>query len=654
MNLFPSARLTLKSERLVRVAAGLTCASERVIALCDQVLAVSRDREDFLFGASCLNNDGVPLQLCLSSGPNGTSLRLIGDPGAHLAEPEARFRSAQDALRNSLVASGSIALAELAMSTFFRLIPDEKAERSQYKNGFMWHAVSPDQPGLAFYIETAPMSQIEGWSAALDWLGDILPSAQSAEAMITPLREHCVVASMGLEGSEPQNARAKIYFRLKEKMSLNKLGIDLLNSGEFDRYLRLAMGDFEVDRYGLVLCIGFSIATGEFTDVKIDLCGHCLKYEREQWIRLIDQLVAEFGLACPTHSDVLRDGSCRVAFIGFGLDVDRRPRLNVYLMDAKARTPEAAEIEAALKDAVRYLCALQRENGQWGDYQLPVGESNEWITAYVALALAKYGGRTGSSLALDAASAAMDWLCTDRSYLAGWGYNSRTGPDSDSTAMSIALHRELGRSVRSEDQAFLRELWRIDGGIATYDGPGAWGCVHWDVTPLAYIGLGEEDQHALRASFLRGLGENLMADGMWRAYWWRNPYYGTLLTLEVLDKLGLPDPGIDAERPDSIEVDNSFDLSCLIGIEALRGASAERLNPLVDSLLAWQNQDGRWPGSPNLRVTENTCYAPWDEPDGTYYTDHAATISTATVIRVLNELLGQHDYGAAEAVNLRR
>lgn len=642
-----SARLTRRVHDLVVVAQDLSNApAGRLDSLCQQMLATSEESDDYLVGASCLNNDGVPLQLCLSSGSQRTTLRLIGDPGAHLVGTEARYLCAQGALDRCLEDHGAAALSGLAHSTLARLIPDTAEARRRYRQGFVWIAASPDNPGLAFYVEAAPLGQAEGWAATGEWLDEILPSSRAAGEALASLREHGVVASVGLEGTEPGNCRAKIYFRLARSMPLGQLGLDLLRSEEVARFLHLAMNERGVDLEGLVLSVGLSVESGEVVDVKVDLCGHCLTYENDRWIAVTEGLAREFGLVPPALSDALARGNCKVAFVGFGLDVARETRLNVYLQAAAPRhAPVQGEIADALTDGIRYLCALQREDGRWTDYQLPVGTCDQWITAYVGLALAQYGQRMGCPSALAAARRGAAWLCTERSYPAGWGYNATTGPDADSTAMSLGLLRELGWPIQSEDQAFLRHQWRPEGGLATYDRPDAWGCLHWDVTPWGYLGLSHEDQRALHDSFLHGLHTNRTADGMWRAYWWRNPYYSTFLTLEVLEELGLPAPS----RPENpapagrLVVDNPFDLACLIGIKCLEAMPLGPLGPPLRALLAWQEADGRWPGHPNLRVTDPSCYAPWEEPVGSYYTDEAATITTATVARVLTRVLRTRD-----------
>jgi hypothetical protein len=615
---------------------------------CREVLAVADGGEDFLVGVSGLNNDGTPLQLCVSASRRRTVLRVIGDPGVQFDDIEVRYRCARATLRRVLRRFGASALASLAEGTFDRLVP---AVRADYRHGMMWIGVTPGQSGVAAYAELAPLGRTGGWDAVAAWLRATLPDDRVAAGIIDKLREHCVPASAGFEGSAPGDTRVKIYFRLAHTMGLPDLGLDLLCSAEVVDFLRLAMGTFGVDQDGLVMCVGFELRTGAFADIKLDLCGHCLAHGRDAWIDVVDRIVRRLELAPIALDEALLRQRCEVAFIGLGLDVAREPRLNVYLKPGiDDRPPQRGEIEAAAADAVGSLCALQQADGRWTDYRLPVGTCDQWITGYVGLALARYGRRCRDGAALAAARAAATWLTGERPYAAGWGYNAVTGPDADSTAACLALLRELGRPIAAADQAFLSAHWRGSAGLATYDGPGAWGCGHWDVTPLGYLAMSDDDQRRLRGEFLRGLAESRVGDGMWRAYWWRTPCYSTFVTLEALEALGLPEPP-DA-RPASgraVEIDNPFDLGCMIGIEVLRGLPLQAVAPHLRSLLAWQHADGRWPGHPNLRVTDDACYAPWETPSGEYYTDEAGTITTATILRALTRLLAGRDRPAAQA-----
>ena len=650
-----SARLTRKVERLVSLAGQLARSQPaRTSECCYELMDFHPGSEDFLSDASCLNNDGVPLQLCLTSGPNGSGLRVIGDPGATIAPGEERYRASTETLLRTLPEHGLAELIPAAHETIARLLPTSSEALRRYTNGLIWIAASPDGPGVAFYVEMAPFDQSEGWLTVGRWLDAVLPDSPGARHTLATLSQHCVVASAGLEGSSAADARAKVYFRLRAPINLDLLQIELFSSPAIKEFLAIAMGNWGVDLQGLVLSAGFSLSTGAPVDVKVDICGHCVRHTLAEWSAITGTLTERFALAPLDLRKVTDRPDVEVAFAGIGLTTERQPRLNLYLKHRDpVGVPSTAEIEDALTDAVRYFQWTQSDGGSWSDFQLPVGASDQWVTAYVAYALARAGKVGAQPDATTTAERAADWLAHQRTYAAGWGYNGITGPDSDSTAMAIALFDELGRPVAEPDRGFLRDHWRTAEGIATYDGPHAWGEGHWDVTPWGYLGMTSQDQAAHRGQFLAALRSNMTGGGLWRSYWWRHPYYSTYVTLEVLERLGVAAPEPEADTSPALPpIDNPFDLACYVGILCLRSSSDPRLDVHLRTLLNSQQRDGAWSGSANLRVTENTCYRPWDDPQGTYYEDHQATVTTATVIRVLTRVLEQRCH--SEAIASRR
>lgn len=636
----PGYRLARNVRRLLAAAAALAPGVAGLDDACREILAAGGG-EDFRVGASGLDDDGTPLQLCVSASRRRTALRIIGDPGANIDDIAVRHRVARAALHRALRQHGAGALAPLAEDMLARLVP---APGPGYRHGTLWIGVTPGEPGVAAYAELAPLGIAGGWDAVAAWLAATLPDARGATAIIARLRPHGVAASAGFEGTSSRDVRAKVYFRLARPMALGECGLDLMASEAVTDFLRLAMGEFGVDADGLVLCVGFDVASGALADVKVDLCGHCLAHARSAWPGVAERIARRFALA-PLSLDVaLTRHDCDVAFIGLGLTVAGEPRLNVYLRPGQAvEAPQRDELAAALADAAGYLAAIQNADGYWTDYRLPVGTCDQWVTGYVGLALARYGRRCDDAPARAAARRAAHWLTGARTYAAGWGYNGATGPDADSTAACLGLLQELGLACAPADQDFLCAHWRGADGLATYEGPGAWGCGHWDVTPLGYLAMRSADQARLRDDFLRGLAASRMADGMWRAYWWRTPCYSTFVTLEALETLGLAEPpGAAAARP--IEVDNALDLGCMIGAGLLRGRREAELGAHLRTLLAWQRPDGGWRGHANLRVTDDASYAPWETPVGACYVDDAGTITTATIVRVLTRLLAGREH----------
>jgi hypothetical protein len=634
-----SARIGQKTRRLISLAEQLAGEPGRMADCCYQLLGADGSVRGFFPGVSCLNNDGSPLQLCLTSGRQGIALRAIGDPGAFYSSTEERYRASIQTLFSAMERNHAEELTTLAKETIALLVPQAYEERNAYKQGFVWIAASPDQAGIAFYLEMACLGVENAWQAVERWLAHVLPSSDAARRIVETLSRHCVVASAGLEGSIVANSRAKIYFRLLRAIGLGALGLDIFSSTEMKDFLSIAMGSYEVDREGLVMSVGFSLLTGELADAKIDLCGHCLTHARDEWSSVVRQITRRFTLAPLDTEPVLQSGEYQVAFIGLGLTTDSEPRLNLYAKhNAPSGAPESDELRSAVADAVGYLQSIQSQDGSWTDFHLPVGGSDQWVTACAALALAQCGETPGSG-ATAAAVKGATWLSENRTYKEGWGYNGATGPDSDSTALAIALLDELGMSVADRDRAFLRNHWRDGDGIATFDGPEAWGAGHWDVTPWGYHGMLPEDRESYRERFLLALWNNRLGNGFWRAYWWRNPYYSTFVTLEVLERLSIPEPEALHQSAPSIQIDNAFDLGCYIGIESLRDPSDRRIGGHLRTLLNWQEGDGRWRCAANLRVTDHHCYAPWERPEGAYYEDQQSVLTTATIARILSRIL---------------
>lgn len=638
----PHARIAWRTRRLAGVARRLAGpradAAEGAVR---RVLAAPPGGGDPVVGPSGLNNDGVPLQLCMTARPGGTTLRVLGDPVAHLPTEE-RLRVSSAAAWEALEAAGAGALLPLARRTAELVIPSDADTRTAYRDGFFWIAVSPDRPGAALYVETAPLGPDAGWRVTESWLEEMLPTMDEARPVVAALARHTVTASVGLEGVSPAAARAKIYFRFTEPTSFDALGLDLLADPILLDFVGRAMGHHGVDLDGLVMSVGFSLADGALVDVKVDLCGHCLAYTADEWPEVVGRCTAPLGLASLPTAETLAADDCEVAFLGLGLDTRRDARINLYLKPRAAEAPSDDELRAALDDAVDALVRLQEEDGRWVDYQLPVGASNQWVTAYVGTALARAARALDHEPARRAAAAGAHWLTTDRPYDAGWGYNGLTGPDADSTAMALSLLDTLALPVAEADRRFLADLWRPgEGGIATYPGPDAWGHAHWDVTPWAYLVLTEANRDRFRGDFLHGLAANRQADGLWRSYWWRTPLYSTFLTLEALAELGWTEPP-GPVPPLSVQVEGAFDLASAVAIGHLRGADRAGLGPALRALLDQQERDGGWPGHPNLRVTDDACAEPWADPHGPIgelYRDLAGTITTATVVRMLAHLL---------------
>ena len=297
-----------------------------------------------------------------------------------------------------------------------------------------------------------------------------------------------------------------------------------------------------------------------------------------------------------------------------------------------------ASLLATLHAAVSYLLSQQGDDGAWRDYHgLPVGPSDAWVTAYVALGLDAVAEPPGGTAEATARAAA--WLSRTRPHAVGWGYNATTEPDADTTAHVLQLLRRHGHAVDPRDEAWLLDKWRAPGGFTTFDGPGAWASVHPCVTPVVYAALSERVQERLRAPMREYLARHRLPNGAWPSYWWRTCHYSTYHNLLLARSLGV-DLGEGGARPvvephPHFAVRSSLDLAFVVGCAALASEPSPGLAALVQRLIERQQPSGCFAGGEDLRITHHDCHAPWDVPAGELYVDDRHTITTASVVRVL-------------------
>lgn len=294
---------------------------------------------------------------------------------------------------------------------------------------------------------------------------------------------------------------------------------------------------------------------------------------------------------------------------------------------------DQSQIRHTITRAVGWLRGHQAPDGSWRDFEdVPVGASDQWVTAYVGLALAETARAWDMSEAATAAASAADFLTRRRTYAAGWGYHAATGADADSTAHALLLLVELGLRVEPTDISFLAAHRQADSGFATYLRDDCWGQSHPCVSPVAALALAKatgarEDALATRYALL-----SRQADGTWPCYWWESRLYATWQNLMLQWTLGihLPPPA----EPLRLGALSLFDLVWGVGIAALAGLPAR--SELEAALLAAQGAEGGWPGQRVLRVTDPDCAAPWAEPRGRCHADGHGFFTTASALRVLS------------------
>jgi hypothetical protein len=190
--------------------------------------------------------------------------------------------------------------------------------------------------------------------------------------------------------------------------------------------------------------------------------------------------------------------------------------------------------------AVDGLLAARNAEGWWEDFTGPIGPSDEWVTAYVAMALAGEDHRAAQA----AARAGWRLLLGRRGSADGWGYNARSPGDADSTDWGLRLAAWCGAGDHPRAQAarrFVEAHMRPDGSVITYlpgtfTPPGAdgWALPHVCVTAGMAAVPGFEERCR---NYLAGVQQ---ADGSWRNFWSPDHDYATALSAEALSQ-GTPE-----------------------------------------------------------------------------------------------------------------
>lgn len=249
----------------------------------------------------------------------------------------------------------------------------------------------------------------------------------------------------------------------------------------------------------------------------------------------------------------------------------------------------------------------------WKDFNLSKGNSDEWVTAYVAAHLA----RVESPKATEALHKAWEILKPRYKKNEGWDYNGMTPADADGTVWTWLFATtdefpEPGFDVMSMHYA-------ADDGITTYslNGPigkntaahvfNGWQISHYCVT-AAYALAGKK-------SAIDYLLDHKNPAGYWYSYWWVGPEYATALTIEALfnkdaDKYReVIDASVNwAHDQARKELDNlvpkDFKIALLLKIilcSPHKGKYGKTAKTISDCLLNSQQESGYWNTSAELR-----------------------------------------------------
>lgn len=258
--LFARPVMTSGTQRLVGWAGALVGSVGPVHRLCSALLAIGDDEAFGKLTSSTLNNDGSPLQICVTYGPAGRRVRIIGDPAVGVEPLELRLSLARRALANTLELTRSASLAPLAETMLAYALPSQGL--NEIRAGFFWLAGALEG-GAAVYANTRWGAPGERWDAAAHWLHAVLPRSDEALSVVSQLRRFATLASVGVEGSGHDNARTKLYWRLDRPATFEEMGLQqVFECSTATALLAGVIGERDVPLAGLVLSTSYRACDG--------------------------------------------------------------------------------------------------------------------------------------------------------------------------------------------------------------------------------------------------------------------------------------------------------------------------------------------------------------------------------------------------------
>jgi len=294
-----------------------------------ELLGLARGEQPACQLRSALNNDGTPLQLCLTSSAESVRVRVLADPGVHVTAPRDRAQVAERALARLVLRAPELAAPCEALLA--HTLPPGLDGWAGLPHGPLWLAQGLEGAAFAIYTAGRWGAAEERWARVASWLNAVLPTPGEAQReLVAALSDHAELASCAIEGSARANARAKVYFRLRPGASATDLKIAPLRDPAFQIFLERAVERETLPRSTVVLSVGFSLLSGAISDAKIDLCSHCLPRSSSAWSCLTDQLAAALALSPLPLSPALAQGA-HMAFLGLAVDSQGARRLAVYL-----------------------------------------------------------------------------------------------------------------------------------------------------------------------------------------------------------------------------------------------------------------------------------------------------------------------------------
>lgn len=612
-------------------------------------------------GLSYINASGLPFQWSLSLGPGKRSIRFLCEAGTPGTSPSRRLALSLQCLADACKVLRIPKPTWLTEVIVPNVLP---RELPSYWRSAIWLGccLRADGYGLKTYFNLNRGTPLDRWRC----MGRLL----AALGWTTALERLCAMSGQVSKGSKPTGVAADI----EADGTLARLKIYFHSSSPSAEWLYRWHCALELEHLGSSVrafldafpCSNDSYpASGLIVTLKLEKSGDAslaTDVAATKWIRTDKEIVDRaqriaIGLTGASGREIpgflkaidawppsaIEPGVHR--FVGLGVTADGTCRLNLYVEPPmpSARGRMANSREGNRRDSVRagikYLMA-RRQEGCWRDFELPVGRSDTWVTAYVLVCLTSIKASWLSSVERKAIRQSGRWLSRHRSGGGGWGYNTEVENDADSTAMAILALRGTGAGAPREAVRFLLACRATNGGFRTFR-PGGQAIGGW-LVPGVEVSWAALDalnwsrhvhNHRPTTHFLAG---SQTKSGFWPAYWWTTPLYSTAGVLKVA--------GVTLREEVRDRVRTA--LRSFAPIDAFEAAlalmCAQRLEltgkkrALAATLRTLQASDGSWPSSAWLRLADPRLEFPSGSiSSGKLFHDGDRIFTTATAVQAL-------------------
>lgn len=374
-------------KRLLALAGSLSRQGNAVFDSC-RLMGVDPVQRFTSSGRSAFNNKGSPLQLSLSAGKKGLSVRLLADPQTSSSPWEEKRQRGWMLLEQLMDKEADTTLVQACRSIAEICLPAGVSPLSSEdtKSGIGF-GLALGSPGLSVYGYGPWSSSNEAWDFLTTALAGTIPMPQPICAHIEKIRPLATLHGIGLSGSHGCNARIKLYWKLTNPTRIDKLGLPLESYQPFIDFLHLLSTERGFSSETLFFCSGFDWQKGTFRDFKIDACNcpDCLAMSQARLISIMEMLSHHHEIPTTDLRATIYKQEVRCSLLGLGVDYKGEVRINTYLspvvpppMPGIGRTPisekkkgEQAPLAQSLEKAVVYLEERQTSGGAFYSMQSP-------------------------------------------------------------------------------------------------------------------------------------------------------------------------------------------------------------------------------------------------------------------------------------------